>query len=126
MFYFQKYFGDRMVSSTVLGDTSILSYASSFSSGQSSIVVINESTTVKTVGISLKNFRAGTNYYWYTLESGSGDFSGVVSINGNGSTGATGGPLNYAGIKANAAAQNGGITISAPARSVTFVVADTQ
>jgi hypothetical protein len=125
LYYFQKYFGDRMVSSSVDGDTSILSYASSFSSGQSGLVVINKSTASKTVGITLENFRAGTNYYWYTLTGGTGgDFSGSVFINGTAPTGATGGPLNYAAIKAEAAGQSDGMTIFAPARSVVFVVAE--
>jgi hypothetical protein len=128
LYYFQKYFGDRMVNATVIGDASILSYASSFSSGQSGIIVINESTANKTVDITIKNFRAGANYYWYTLAggTGSGDFPGSVYINGNAPSGATGGPLNYAGIQANGASQTGGIAISAPARSVTFVVADVK
>jgi len=126
LYYFQKYFGDRMVNSVVIGDTTVLSYASSFSSGHSGIIIINESTVSKTVGITIKNFKAGANYYWYTLAGGAGDFPGTVYINGNAPSGASGGPLNYANIPANAAAQNSGIAISAPARSVTFVVAESK
>ena len=128
LYYFQKYFGDRMVTSSILGDTTLLSYASSFTSGQCGIVVVNKGTLNETVNISIKNFRAGSNYYWYTLTGGTdnGDFSGSVYINGNAPTGATGGPLNYAAIQANEAAQNGGIIITIPARGVIFVVADNK
>lgn len=38
-------------------------------------------------------------------------------------SGSTGGPLNYASIKANAAAQNGGIILNLPDRAVIFFIA---
>jgi hypothetical protein len=128
LYFFQKYFGDRMVSSSVTGDNSILSYASSFSSGESSTVVVNTGTSNKIVTISIKNFRPGTNYYYYTLSGGTdnGQFPGTVYINGTKPTGATGGPLNYSSIKANTVATNAGINITAPPRSVTFVVVDNK
>ncbi len=47
LYYFQKYFGDRMVTDNVSGDAGILSYASSFASGQSGIIVVNENTLNK-------------------------------------------------------------------------------
>jgi hypothetical protein len=126
LYYFHKYFGDKMVTDSVVGDSSLLSYSSSFSSGQCGTVLINKGSVNETVSISIKNFRAGANYYWYTLTGGTdnGDFSGSVFVNGNPPTGPTGGPLNYAGIQAFQASQNGGIIINAPPKSVTFMVAD--
>ena len=128
LYFFQKCFGDKMIGSEVTGDSSILSYASSFSSGHKSIAIINKSTDNKTVEVSIGNFRGGIHYYWYTLTggSGNGDFPGSVYINGTAPTGASGGPLNYAGIKANAAAQSGGMLIPAPARSVSFLIAESE
>jgi hypothetical protein len=78
----------------------------------SGIVVVNKNTIVKTVRVNIKNFRPGTNYYWYTLTGGTdnGDFSGSVYINDALPTGATGGPLNYADIKANDAFCSGKIS----------------
>lgn len=126
LYYFQKYFGDRMVNSTVQGNPDILSYASSFSSGQCGIIVINQGKTDRTVQITTKNFRAGSHYYWYTLtgETGGNDFNGKVYINGNGPGGTSGGPLQYAQLEAREAEQSGGIAILAPGRSVSFIVAD--
>ena len=126
-YYFWKYFGDRMVSSVVSNDANILSYASSFSSGESGVVLVNKNTSAKTVEVVISNFHPGTNYYWYTLTGGTdnGDFSGSVSVNGNGPSGA-GGPLNYASIKADAAPQSGSIAISVPGRAVVYLIAESK
>ncbi len=127
MYYFQKYFGDRMVASSVSGSSDILSYASSYSSGESCIAVINKGTGTQTVNINMKNFRPGTNCYWVTLTGGNdGDFSGKVYVNGTGPAGNTGGPLNYASIKANSAAAGSSILVSAPSYSVTFVIVENK
>lgn len=125
MYYFQKYMGDRMVSSTS-SSTDIVSYATTFSSGQSGIAIVNTSTSDKTVSINLKNFKSGEKFYWYTLTGGNdnGEFSRKVYINGRGPSGVSGGPGNYASIQANAAMVNDGIRITAPARSVSFVVVE--
>jgi hypothetical protein len=126
LYYFQQYFGDRMLNSGVSGDSSILSYASSFSSGQAGIVVINEGLKKRTVEIDIKNFRAGVFYYYYTLNGGTdnGDFSGAVYINGVPPSGPTGGPLNYKTILPNGSKQKDGIVIALAPRSVTFIIAD--
>ena len=47
MYYFQKMLGDRMLKSTVTGSTHVLSYASSFSSGQKAVILINRGTANK-------------------------------------------------------------------------------
>ena len=67
MYYFQHFFGDRMVASTVSGSADIVGYASTFSSGQAGIVVVNKGTGTQTVKISFQNFYPGNRYYWYTL-----------------------------------------------------------
>jgi len=128
MAFMQKYFGDRMVSASVTGSGDINAYASSWSSGQSAIVVANTGTGDKTVSVTIKNFKPGTNYYWYTLTGGSdnGEFSRKLYINGAGPTGDSGGPADFGNIKAYQAAVQGGITITAPARSISFLVVDNQ
>ena len=128
MYYFQKYFGDKMVDATVAPNAGILSYASSFSSGESGIVVVNTGTAAKTVKINIKNFRFGSNYYWYTLTGGSdnGEFSGAVFVNGTGPSNSTGGPSDYATIKANAATIQNNIVVAMPGRSVSFITVENQ
>lgn len=126
MYYFQKYFGDRMVSSTVSNSTDVLSYASSFTSGDAGIVLVNKGTATQTISINIQNFAAGIRYYYYTFTGGTdnGEFSRKVYINGNGPAGAAGGPPNYTSLTANSSTQQAGITVSAPPRSVIFLVAD--
>lgn len=128
MYYMQKYFGDRMVNSSVTGSGDVTAYASSWSSGQSGVVVANTGTADKTVTITIKNFKPGTNYYWYTLTGGNdnGEFSRKVYINGIGPAGDSGGPADYATVKAYQATVQGGIIIKAPARSISFLVVDNQ
>ncbi|MGG9960910.1 alpha-L-arabinofuranosidase [Ferruginibacter sp. SUN106] len=125
MYYFQKYMGDRMLKSTVTGG--VLAYASSFSSGEKAVVLVNKSTSAETVNITLQNATAGARYYWYTLTGGNdnGEFSPSVFVNGNGPTEPTGGPsATYTTIKASSAATGGGINVSMPARSVVYLAID--
>jgi len=124
MYYFQKYFGDQMVSSTVSGSTDIVAYASTFSSGQAGVVVVNKGTTTQTAQISFQSFVPGTRYYWYTLtgSNDNGDFSRKVLVNGNGPSGVAGGPDNYADLKPNSAVTNNDIRITLPPLSASFVL----
>jgi len=128
MYYFQKYFGDRMVSSTVSGSSDVFSYASSFTSGQAGVVVVNRGLTSQVVSINIQNFAAGTRYYYYVLVGGTdnGEFSRKVYINGTGPSSVSGGPANYTQIIAKASPIQGGIKVASPPRSVIFIVADAK
>jgi hypothetical protein len=126
MYYFQKYFGDRMVNATATGSSDVFSYASSFSSGQAGVVVVNRGLASQVVNINIQNFAAGTRYYYYVLVGGTdnGEFSRKVYINGVGPSSVSGGPSSYAQITAKADLIQGGIKIASPPRSVIFLVAD--
>ncbi|MCS3736683.1 alpha-L-arabinofuranosidase [Mucilaginibacter dorajii] len=126
LYYFQKYFGDRMISSTVSGSTDIVSYASSFSSGEAGVTLVNKGSTDKVVTINFKNYYTGASYYYYTLKGGTdnGSFSGKVTVNNNGPSGDVGGPTSYATIAASSSATSGGIFVTIPARGVVFLVCD--
>lgn len=124
MYFFQKYFGDQMISSKVSGSTSIVAYASSFASGQSGIVVVNKGTTAQTVKLQMSNFTNARTLYRYVLTGGTdnGNFSRKVFINGQGPSGEGGGPDTYAGIKALATDIQGDIKFPAPPLSVTYLL----
>ncbi len=128
MYYFQKYFGDRMVNSTVSGSSDVFSYASSFTSGQAGVVVVNRGLASQVVNVNIQNFAPGTRYYYYVLVGGTdnGEFSRKVYINGTGPSLASGGPANYTQITAKAALIQGGIKVASPPRSVIFIVADAK
>jgi hypothetical protein len=127
LYYFQKCFGDRMVSDSlkrVNGD--LTTYSSSFSSGQAGTIIINSGAINHVVSIDFQHFPAGSRYHWYVLTGGSDNspFSSQVFVNGAGPATATGGPLNYASLKPYGAALNGTIKIAVPAMSVIYLVAD--
>jgi hypothetical protein len=127
MWFFQHYFGDRMVGSTVSGSSDIASYGSSFSSGQAGVVLVNQGSTDHIVNIQINNFAIGTKYYYYELNGGSDNapFSHDVFINGAGpASGTTGGPSNYSSVAAIAENVSGGITVVVPAYGAVFLVAD--
>lgn len=125
MYYFQKMLGDRMLNSTVTGSPDILSYASSFSSGQRGVILVNEGASQQTINIT-SNFTAGNRFYWYTLTGGTdnGEFSRKVFVNGNGPSEPSGGPVSYATLNAYSTLTKNGMRVTLPKRSVVYVVID--
>jgi hypothetical protein len=127
MYYFQRFFGDRMVADTLRrSNNDLVTYSSTFTSGQAGTVVINTGTQNHVVSIDFQHFPAGATYHWYILAGGTDNapFSSQVFVNGHGPATPTGGPLNYASIAPNAASLTGTIKISVPALSVVYLVAD--
>jgi hypothetical protein len=126
-YYFQKFFGDRMVYDTlkaVNGDLS--TYSSTFSSGQPGTVIINTGANNHIVAVDYQHFPAGSKFYWYVLTGGTdnGSFSSQVFVNGTGPSTASGGPLNYATLKAYTAPLKGTLKVAVPAMSAVFLVAE--
>ncbi|HEY5465341.1 MAG TPA: alpha-L-arabinofuranosidase [Hanamia sp.] len=127
LYYFQKFFGDRMVYDTLKrSNNDITTYSSTFSSGQAGTVLINSGSLTHTVSIDFQHFPAGTKYYWYILTGGTDNppFSGQVYVNGTGTSTATGGPLNYSTLKAYSAPLTGTIKIDLPPLSVIYLISD--
>ncbi len=123
LYYFQKMLGDRAVSSSVSNGNGIYSYASSFSSGEMGVTVVNTTATDQTVSIDFKNFLPGNNYYWYILSGGTDkEFSRKTIVNGMSPKGIAGGPQDYGSIKPYAATIDQHIKFALPARSIAFVV----
>jgi hypothetical protein len=126
MYYFQKMIGDRMLPTSVIGGN-VLAYASSYSSGEKGVILVNKSNSASTALVSVDSATVGSRFYWYTLTGGidNGDFSRKVFVNGHGPTELSGGPsIEYATLKPYSAGTSGGIKITLPARSVVYVVID--
>ena len=125
MYFFQKYLGDRLVASYSTS-ADIVSYASSFTSGETGITLVNKSTESKSVELIFKNFRKGSKFYWYALTGGTdnGEFSRKTFVNGSGPAGAAGGPPNYKTISPYAASATGTVRVSVPARAVVCLVVE--
>lgn len=124
MYYFQKYFGDIMVGSTVSGSSNIVSYASSFSSGESGVVVVNKGTTKQIVDLKIDNYPDARSFYRYVLTGGTdnGDFSRKVFVNGEGTTQDGGGPNNYETVKAYGGTMDGTAKFEVPPLSATYIL----
>jgi hypothetical protein len=128
MYFFQKFLGDRAVTSSISNTTDIETFASSFTSGETGVTLVNKSTSFRSVEIKVQNFRKGARYYWYTLSGGTdnGEFSRKVFVNGKSSVYAAGGPANYTTLTAYSASTANGIRVTIPARSVICLVIDKQ
>lgn len=126
MYYFQKFFGNQMIASQVTGSPDVLSYASTFSSGECGIVLVNKGTTSHVARINLSNHGVGERYYYYTLTGGSdnGEFSLKVNVNGVGPTLTAGGPPSYKTLQARSSTVQGGVVIALPPRSVVYLMID--
>lgn len=126
MYLFQKLIGDRAITATVSDNINIESYASSYSSGQVAVAIVNKSTTAQNVQVTVSNFNIGNRFYWYTVTGGTdnGEFSRKVFINGQGPEGISGGPQNYASLKAYSATTGNGVKISVPPRAIAYLVID--
>lgn len=127
MYFFQKYLGDRLVSSTSTA-ADIVSYASSFTSGETAVALVNKSADSKSVEVKIQNFRKGSRFYWYTLTGGgdNGEFSRKTLVNGIASSFAAGGPENYKNIGPNSASTTNGIRVTVPGRATVFLVVAKQ
>jgi hypothetical protein len=127
MYYFQKFFGDHLLNSSVIGDTNIICYASSFKSGEIGLVIINKGTKNEMIGINLKDFGFGERYYMYSLTGGTdnGDFSQKVYVNDHQPDNATGGPINNIDeLKAWSDLISQPVTFYSPEYSVQYILID--
>ena len=106
-------------------NSDLVSYSSTFSSGQAGTIIVNSGAASHTVAINFQHWPAGTTYYWYTLTGGAdnGNFSGQVLVNGTGPSTATGGPLNYSTLSAYSATLSGTIKITVPGLSAVYLMA---
>lgn len=123
MYYFQKYLGDRLVSSTSTS-ADIISYGSSFTSGETGVTLVNKSAAPQTVEVVIKNFKKGNRFYWYTLTGGTdnGEFSRKTLVNGSTTSLAAGGPANYKDLGPYSGPTSNGIRVVVPARAAVFMV----
>jgi hypothetical protein len=129
MYYFQKFFGDHMVSSFISGSNDVVVYASKFSSGEAGIVIVNKGKTEQTAEMIIHNFKYGNRCYIYSLNGGddNGEFSQKVFVNSRGPDNITGGPVtNLKDIKALSMKINDGIKLILPPLSVQFILVEEQ
>ena len=122
LYFMQRFFGDRLVSSTS-SDPDVLCYATSFTSGEMGVVLINKHAQPKSVELKVQHFAMGSRFLWYTLtgSSDNGEFSRKTLVNGIGPSFASGGPANYRTIPAQAAGTAKGVRVLVPPRSAVYL-----
>ncbi|MBW8684958.1 alpha-L-arabinofuranosidase [Chitinophaga rhizophila] len=124
-YFFQKFLGDRAIDAVVAdSNAGVNAYASTFSSGEVGITLVNRAAMTRNVTVNFKNFIPGERFYWYVLTGGEGvtGFSRKVFVNGAGPSGISGGPANYNVLNPYGASTAGGIKVSLPPMGVVNMV----
>ena len=123
LYYLQKYTGDVLLNSTLVGDTGIVVIPTAFHSGHIGAAIVNKSKNQQILRLNVRHFKFGNRYFTYTLTGiPNTDFSRKVLINGIGNTLDAGGPSNYEDIKPNSFLINDEIRIEIPPLSATYVL----
>lgn len=78
--YMDRYFGDKLVASTST-DGNIITYATTFSSGEMGLVVVNKGSSDQNINIDLGTFAKGDRMYWHTINGDESDFDRTIYIN---------------------------------------------
>jgi hypothetical protein len=129
-YYLQKFTGDHALTLTVSTFyRHIVAYASTFSSGEKGVVVVNKGTIDQVVRLLFPENQLGDYYYVYSLTGGTdnGEFSQIVYVNEQGPTGAAWGPIEgLQDIPARAYPIGDEIKFTSPAQSVQFVLIESD
>jgi hypothetical protein len=122
LYFMQRMMGDRLIQS-VSSTPDLKTYASSFSSGEWGLSIVNISDKSYVVEVVIREAPKAQSYLWYELQGGTGasGFSRTVLINGSSQTQA-GGPVNYYQIPAYEADAANGVLLTVPAKSALHVV----
>ena len=123
--YLQKIIGDLAIT-TASSNSDILCYASTYSSGETALVIINKDTEQRVVTVSTDSIGVGEKYYIYSFTGGTddGDYSPDVYINGEGpSSSYQWGPYDQLfDIKADEYTIDGEIKFNSPGRSIQMIL----
>ena len=121
--YLQNFYGDHAIPATS-SNKDILSYASNYSSGETSMIIVNTGTEDKVITVSADSIGVGDTFYIYTFTGGTEeDFSPDVFINGEGPSTNHWGPYDKLfDIKANAYTIDEEIKFTSPALSVQMIL----
>ncbi len=121
--FFNSHFGDQMITS-VSDNSAVQVYASTFSSGEVGLVIINSNAEAKNVNIDLSSLNTDdADIYWHEFYADNFN-EGNKKFYINGQTGTTtgGGPDNYASIDPYKANYSSGKVFEAKKHSVNFLV----
>lgn len=126
LYYFQKFFGDKVVNNQVTGTSGVVAHSSAFSSGEAGVVLVNKGDQDEVVEMDINNFLQGERYYWYLVEGeGSAEFTQRLLLNGKSAETGRFGPENFKEIKARSVRHDEGkLRVDLPARSALYLMAE--
>jgi hypothetical protein len=126
LYYLRQFLGDHMVSSSVTGSSNIIAYASTFSSGNTALVVLNVGSTNQVVNVEPRNIGVGNHFYMYTLTADSNvTWPQMVVVNGDDGIGTVWGPsTDLQNIAAVAYPVGDTVAFNSPPNSVEYVLLD--
>lgn len=124
LYYFQRFFGDRLLASSST-DSSVVTFASSFSDGKKGLVLVNTSAEKKVAMLQIPG-KSSSSACVYSLTGGTdnGSFSQKLFINEKGPQLPAGGPEMFEEIKAWKYTFNNKMKLALPARSVQYILID--
>ncbi len=126
MYYLQRFFGDHIVT-TSSSSNNVLAYSSTFSSGETGVIVINKGTNEEVVRVRMPDHTVGDRFYVYSLTGGTdnGDFSQIVNINDESPVSPLWGPINdLENIFASGYSIDGDIKFTSLSRSIQFILVE--
>jgi len=123
LYYLQKFFGDHSISASS-DNNNVLAYASSFSSGEIGITLVNKGNSDQVVKIQMPGHTVGDRFYIYSLTGGNdGTWSQIVNVNDETPVAPLWGPIDVLEyIPARGYLINGEIKFTSPRRSVQFIL----
>lgn len=137
MYYFQEFFGDRLVNHAIdSAGTDLLVYPSSFTSGELGIILLNKGLEDQVVQFYFQNFVPGKRYYYYNLTGGNeraletlraAEMSRQVFVNGIGPSTIIGGPAeSFLTISPYSSTITNTFKLLSPSRSVQFILVESE
>ncbi len=78
----QSILGDTMVEIEIEGNESLIAFASSYTNGGLSVIVINPENSSQTYNLEVQNFTPDDEIYWYEVEKVGNQWTEKIAING--------------------------------------------
>lgn len=126
-YYYSRCFGDQMVESVVTGNSEVKSHASTFSSGEIGLVLLNYSNTAQDVAISYAGMSNNDTVYWYSVHADNQNIGNKkFYVNGITGTTAGGGPDDIDQVDPFKATLQSSAHLSLPPFSTSYFVIDNQ
>lgn len=127
-YFFDKCLGDQMVGVSHNGNAQVRAYASTFSSGEVGLFVVNYGNAAQTLEFNFTNPNiTSDSIFWYSVHADNQQAGNMkFYVNGQSSSTPGGGPANLNAVPAFVAPYMPGKKLTIPKFSATYIVLNTQ